>query len=547
VGNSSSNNISVISTTTNTVVATYPGGTVPYNMAISPDGSKLYVIDNQVSNLAVINTVSGTIVANVAIGFTAEGIAVSPDGSRVYVTDATTAVVMVINTATNTIINKISVGMSPIGLGLSPDGSLLYVANQESNNISVVNTNSGAVVATIAVGYEPTCIALSPDGSRAYVTNSVSGNVSVINTANNTVVATIVMNANLYGIEVSADGNSIYVVDANGQVYVANTITNKVTASISVGQFPYTLGNFLYNGSGCSGAPSTFTITVDPSQPPSVSVSGPLSGLTTVYGTPSASENFTVSGTDLNGPISVTPPAGFELSSDNSNFSQAISIGQAPGLSNVPVYVRLAASTVAGTYSGAFILSAANLNISTIAVPDSYVTKAPLTITANDASRPFGVPNPVFTATYKGFVNGDTPGQLTALPELTTSATISSPVGEYPIIVSGAASPNYDIFPVNGTLTVGASEAAIVIPNAFTPNGDGINDFWDIRKLSDFPNCLVSVYSRYGSLVFQSRGYPKPWDGTRNGAQVPTGTYYYIIDPGQNGLQVLSGFVAVLR
>jgi gliding motility-associated-like protein len=70
----------------------------------------------------------------------------------------------------------------------------------------------------------------------------------------------------------------------------------------------------------------------------------------------------------------------------------------------------------------------------------------------------------------------------------------------------------------------------ITIPNTFTPNNDGINDIWDIRKLSNYPDSSVMVFNRYGQQVFQSTGYPKPWDGVFNGSPLPVGTYYYIID-----------------
>jgi gliding motility-associated-like protein len=115
------------------------------------------------------------------------------------------------------------------------------------------------------------------------------------------------------------------------------------------------------------------------------------------------------------------------------------------------------------------------------------------------------------------------------------------------ITVDGAKSPNYNFTYVNGTLTILPSLQSAVIPNAFTPNGDGVNDFWNIPELADFPTCIVSIYTRYGSLVFQSRGYGKPWDGTSNGSPVPMGTYYYIIDPRQDNIKPLSGYVAVIR
>ena len=86
----------------------------------------------------------------------------------------------------------------------------------------------------------------------------------------------------------------------------------------------------------------------------------------------------------------------------------------------------------------------------------------------------------------------------------------------------------------------------IVVPNAFTPNGDGINDYWDIKYLSMYPNCTVDIFDRYGQKVYSSVGYSVPWDGTYKGANLPTGTYYYIINP-KNGRTAVSGYVAIIR
>jgi gliding motility-associated-like protein len=175
------------------------------------------------------------------------------------------------------------------------------------------------------------------------------------------------------------------------------------------------------------------------------------------------------------------------------------------------------------------------------------VNKAPLTITADDKTRPFGAPNPTLTATYIGFVYNDTPAELTELPAITTTAGENSPVGQYPITVSGGVSADYIINPGAGILTITAIPPTINIPNAFTPNGDGFNDLWEIKALVDYPRCMVSVYNRYGNLVYQSRGYSRPWDGTYSGKQVPVGTYYYIVDPNNGITAKLSGSVTVLR
>ncbi|WDF55488.1 gliding motility-associated C-terminal domain-containing protein [Mucilaginibacter sp. KACC 22063] len=85
------------------------------------------------------------------------------------------------------------------------------------------------------------------------------------------------------------------------------------------------------------------------------------------------------------------------------------------------------------------------------------------------------------------------------------------------------------------------------IPNAFSPNGDGINDLWQIKNLSTYPQALISVYSRYGQKVFESRGYSVPWNGTYNSALLPAGTYYYVFDLGDPEVPKKSGWVLLVR
>lgn len=85
----------------------------------------------------------------------------------------------------------------------------------------------------------------------------------------------------------------------------------------------------------------------------------------------------------------------------------------------------------------------------------------------------------------------------------------------------------------------------IVIPNAFTPNGDGINDTWDIPGLAYDQTVLVRIFDRYGQQVYQSRGYGTPWNGEYRGKKLPQGVYYYIINA-QSNSQTYSGSLTIL-
>jgi gliding motility-associated-like protein len=86
----------------------------------------------------------------------------------------------------------------------------------------------------------------------------------------------------------------------------------------------------------------------------------------------------------------------------------------------------------------------------------------------------------------------------------------------------------------------------IYIPNAFTPNNDGLNDRWNLPALPAFPLTEVSVYNRYGQLVFYNKGYTKQWDGTFKGMPQSSGVYVFIIDF-KNGLKKLKGVVMLIR
>lgn len=81
--------------------------------------------------------------------------------------------------------------------------------------------------------------------------------------------------------------------------------------------------------------------------------------------------------------------------------------------------------------------------------------------------------------------------------------------------------------------------------NAITPNGDGVNDTWEIEDIDAFPDALVYVYDKAGQVVFKSSGGYQPWDGTHNGKNLPMGTYYYVIDL-RDGSAVYEGTITII-
>lgn len=127
------------------------------------------------------------------------------------------------------------------------------------------------------------------------------------------------------------------------------------------------------------------------------------------------------------------------------------------------------------------------------------VTKAPLTIKADRKTKPEGDPNPVLTATYTGFVLSETQSVLSTPATLTTTATATSPVGNYLITVSGATAANYTITFVNDSLIIKPRSPQTITFPAFVSKTYGASDFG--IGVSSTNNTIPVTYSSSNTLV----------------------------------------------
>jgi len=86
----------------------------------------------------------------------------------------------------------------------------------------------------------------------------------------------------------------------------------------------------------------------------------------------------------------------------------------------------------------------------------------------------------------------------------------------------------------------------IIAPNAFSPNGDGVNDTWKVAGLEQEPNALIQIFNRLGTLVFSTQGSNPVWDGRIRGGSAPIGVYYYVISSATLN-QIKNGIVTLIR
>ncbi|MFK8103112.1 MAG: gliding motility-associated C-terminal domain-containing protein, partial [Saprospiraceae bacterium] len=85
----------------------------------------------------------------------------------------------------------------------------------------------------------------------------------------------------------------------------------------------------------------------------------------------------------------------------------------------------------------------------------------------------------------------------------------------------------------------------LTIYTGFSPNGDGVNDFFFIEGIEDFPNNELSIFNRWGNEVYFKEGYLNDWDGTWEGKLLPDGTYFYVLEDGEGN--AYSGYVQIHR
>jgi len=333
IANNTDATVSILDTASNTVSATITVGQQPYGVAVNAMGSRVYVSNQTDKTISVIDTMDNS-VSTIALANTPGGLAVNAAGTRLFVADNDGASLSVYDTATKSKLTTVSLGYNlpegvavgpatggayavyvscsgsnkvvvvdandgtssyaksateytvgstanpgPMGLAVMPNGSKVYVANWTESSISVINTSTSGV-STIASGSGiaalslPFGVAVSPDGLKVYVSNSGAlDTISVIATASDTVTAAISVGQVPMGVAISPDGTKLVAANSIANTAsVINPVTNTVSATPAVGQYPNSLGNFagpvFFNITATPGSDGTITplelVTRDP-------------------------------------------------------------------------------------------------------------------------------------------------------------------------------------------------------------------------------------------------------------------------------------------
>lgn len=231
----------------------------PYNIAISPDGTRVYItslLGNGTGALTVIDTGNHAVVGFIEFVGGALNVAVSPDNSRVYVTrngdrtNITSELNILAAASLNMMGRFVFDDRRALGIALSPDGTRAYVcgsaepANSLLNGrLEVLDTALYEPIQTITLQNSAGEVAVSPDGNRVYASNAfgtstsrTSGTISVIETQSYSVLRHIEVGPTPQGNAVSPDNSRVYTVTYdNGLLVVIDARTNTVIRNVPLG------------------------------------------------------------------------------------------------------------------------------------------------------------------------------------------------------------------------------------------------------------------------------------------------------------------------
>lgn len=223
--------IAVINTSNNSLINTQRNLLTPTALAVS--SGQVYIAQGDSNNVASIpeniSNFDGSQLSNFSVT-DAQDLAITPDGSSIYISITNSNQVKKYRRSDAAFISTISVGNAPKDLVITPDGSKVYVANKNSNTVSVIRTNDDTVISTVSVGRDPRGMSVSPDGSEIYVPNALDGTVSVIATASNTVTRILSVGGTPLDTAVSPSGDYVYVVDStNAKLIVLSRPQSRIT------------------------------------------------------------------------------------------------------------------------------------------------------------------------------------------------------------------------------------------------------------------------------------------------------------------------------
>ncbi|MBA2613168.1 MAG: gliding motility-associated C-terminal domain-containing protein [Bacteroidetes bacterium] len=367
---------------------------------------------------------------------------------------------------------------------------------------------------------------------------------------------------------VGSPNNANVQVNQNGSysLTVTNTLTGCSSTSITVPvvgtNVPPTLNVSISSSIGIGCQPNTSTVNLTASSSGAVTYSWSNGATTAMINTANAG-TYTCTVTDSNSGCTATQTIAVANNTTAPSFTAAASGNLPCGGSGTTTLNATSSNTNAiYNWSGPAITSGSNTANAQVSAAGVYTVLVTDNVTGCSSTQTVGVNSTSVLAAFN-------PDVITGLAPLTvnfsnqsTGATTYSwsfgngtstqtnpsntfPTGTYTVVLTS----------MNGACT---STAEVVIkvnnkignvPEVFTPNSDGHNDVFEITGLDSYPNNSLQIFNRWGNQVYFAKPYKNDWDGSPNANgktgsnKLPTGTYFYILDLGDDDKTIIRGFI----
>lgn len=215
----------------------------PERVALSRDGRRLFVTEEDAARLAVLDARSARVLATVPAGREPEGVRVSPDGRWVLVTSEAENLVTVIDAKSYRVAGRASVGRRPRDIAITPDSRIAYVSGEADASVYRIALPSGAPALRfleLHAGARPMGVALDAARGRLYVSTGRAGTIAAIALTGASLVAEVACGGRPWGIALGSGGTRLYSADGPaGEVAVVDTATLAVMRKITTGKGPW--------------------------------------------------------------------------------------------------------------------------------------------------------------------------------------------------------------------------------------------------------------------------------------------------------------------
>jgi len=234
--------IGVIDVAGRKLITKLNAGSDPEEFALSKDGKRIYISNEDVKTASVLNIATGKVENIIPVGQEPEGVATTPDGKQFYITCEAGGDIFVIDTAGYKVAGHFKVNGRPRSVDFLPGAPIGFIPSESAGELNVIDTAGFKVLQTIQLppGSRPMRVRVAPDGKKLYISEGRAGTISVLDAHSYELLNSIKVGARPWGIELSPDGK--YLFSANGpsnDISVVDLTTEKEVARVKAGTSPW--------------------------------------------------------------------------------------------------------------------------------------------------------------------------------------------------------------------------------------------------------------------------------------------------------------------